>query len=64
MHTLLRQGANVQAQETAGEYPLHVASSYLADKAVDLLLRYYMDGEHPVLPVSYSRMLALANGAV
>ena len=42
MHALQRRGANVHARETAGELPLHVASLYLADQAVDLLLRYFL----------------------
>ncbi|CAM9657926.1 unnamed protein product, partial [Hapterophycus canaliculatus] len=40
---LLRRGAKIDARESAGEHPLHVASQYLADKVVDLLLRWGAD---------------------
>lgn len=40
MLALLRCGAKIDARESSGEYPLHVASLYLANRAVDLLLRW------------------------
>ncbi|CAM9144245.1 unnamed protein product [Ectocarpus fasciculatus] len=40
---LLRRGAKVDARESAGEYPLHIATHYLADEIVDLLLRWGAD---------------------
>ena len=36
---LLRCGAKIDARESAGEYPLHIAALYMADRVVDLLLR-------------------------
>lgn len=36
---LLRRGAKINARESAGEYPIHVAALYSADRVVDLLLR-------------------------
>ncbi|CAM9285786.1 unnamed protein product [Ectocarpus sp. 4 AP-2014] len=40
---LLRRGAKMDARESAGEYPLHIATQYLADEIVDLLLRWGAD---------------------
>lgn len=36
---LLRRGAKIDSRESAGEYPLHIAALFMADRVVDLLLR-------------------------